>query len=71
MRLGAIPVFLIGPGSGVPASRRMAGMRQQDSPAALVSSTLPQGRVALSTAASVNGEKLKPGSEGKGSSHPT
>lgn len=64
-------MFSISPGSVVPASRPMVGMRQQDSPAAPVSLTLPQGRVAGSTAASVNGEKHKPGSEGKVSSHPT
>lgn len=50
-------MFLIRPGSGTPAIRLIVGMRQQDSPAAPVSSTLPQRRISVSTAASVNGEE--------------
>lgn len=60
VKLGAIPVFLISPGFGVPASRLMVGMRQWDSPAAPVSSTLPQDRVSGSTAVSVKGDEQKP-----------
>lgn len=62
-------MFLIRPGSGMPAIRLMVGMKQQDSPAAPVSSTLPQRRISGSSAASLNGKEQKPGSEGKGSSH--
>lgn len=63
-------MFLISPGSGMAARRLMVGMRQQDSPAAPVSPTLPQRRVSGSTAAFVNGKEQKPGLEKKGSSHP-
>lgn len=59
---------LIRPGSGMPAIRLIVGMRRQDSPAAPVSSTLPQRRISGSSAAAVNDEEQKPGSEGKGSS---
>lgn len=61
-------MFLISPGSGMPAIRLMVGMRQQDSPAAPVSSTLPQRRISGFSAASVISKEQKPGSKGKGSS---
>lgn len=59
-------MFLISPGSGMAACRLMVGMRQQNSPAAPVSPTLPQRRVSGSTAAFVNGKEQKPGLEKKG-----